>query len=239
MTNLDSIWKSKEITLPTEVCLVKAMVFPVDMYGCESWTIKTAERQRIDAFELWCWRTLWKVPLDSQEIQSVHPKGNQSWIFIGRTDAEAETPILWSPDAKNWLIWKDPDARKDWRQEEKGMTEGEMVGWHHQLSGHEFEQALGVGDGQGGLVCCSRWGRRVGHDWGTFKFYSLSRFQCLTIKRCQLQSPRHPLDPQSLFILSLKVFTNFYFPTPTPALGNHRSVSMTLTFFFFFQRFCV
>jgi len=87
-------------------------------------------------------------------------KGNHSWIFIGRTDAEAETPIFWSPDVKNWLIWKDPDAGKDWRQEEKGMTEGEMTGWHHRLNGHEFEQASGVGDGQGGLVCCSPWGHK-------------------------------------------------------------------------------
>ena len=99
-------------------------------------------------------------PLDCGEIQQVHSKGNQSWIFIGRIDVEAETPILWPPDGKNWLIWKDPDAGKDWRQEEKGMAEDEMVGWHHQLDGHEFEQALGVGDGQGGLVCCSPWGRK-------------------------------------------------------------------------------
>ena len=97
-------------------------------------------------------------PLDCKEIQPVYSKGNQSWIFIGRTDAEAETPILWPPDAKNWLIWEDPFAGKDWRQEEKGMTEDEMVGWHHQLDGHEFEQVLGVGDGQGGLACCSPWG---------------------------------------------------------------------------------
>ena len=95
---------------------------------------------------------------DCEEIQPVHPKGNHSWIFIGRTDAEAETPILWPPDVKNWLIRKDPDAGKDWSQEEKGRTEDEMVGWHHQLDGHEFEQALGIGDGQGGLVCCSPWG---------------------------------------------------------------------------------
>ena len=93
-----------------------------------------------------------------KEIQSVHPKGNQSWIFIRRIDVEAETPILWLPDAKNWFIRKDPDAGKDSRQEEKGMTEDEMVGWHHWLNGFEFEQALGVGDGQGGLVCCSPWG---------------------------------------------------------------------------------
>ena len=122
MTNLDSIWKSRDITLPTKVHLVKAMVFPVVMYGCESWTIKKAECQRIDVFELWCWGRL-ESPLNCKEIQPVHPKGNQSWIFIGRTDVEAETPILWPPDAKNWLIGKDPDAGKDWRQEEKGRTE--------------------------------------------------------------------------------------------------------------------
>ena len=95
--------------------------------------------------------------LDWKEIQPVQPKGNQSWIFIGRTDAEAETPILWPPDAKNWLIGKDPDSGKDWRQE-KGMTENKMVGWHHWVDGYEFEQALGVRDGQGNLACCSPWG---------------------------------------------------------------------------------
>ena len=99
-------------------------------------------------------------PLDCKEIQLVYPKGNQSWIFIGRTEAEAEAPILWPPDAKNWLTGKDLDAGKDWRQEEKGTTEDEMVGWHHWLNGHEFEQTPGVGDGQGGLVCCSPWGRK-------------------------------------------------------------------------------
>ena len=99
-------------------------------------------------------------PLDSKEIQPVHPKGKQSWIFIGRTDAEAETPILWPPNAKNWLTWKDPDAGKDWRQEEKGTTEDEMFGWHHQLNGHVFEQSLTVGDGQEGLECCSPWGHK-------------------------------------------------------------------------------
>ena len=93
--------------------------------------------------------------LDCKKIETVNPKGNESWIFIGRTDAEAEAPILWPPEVKNWLIGKDPDAGKDWRQKEKGMTEEEMVGWHHWLNGHEFEQALGVGDGQGSLACCS------------------------------------------------------------------------------------
>ena len=96
-------------------------------------------------------------PLDCKEIQPVHLKGNQSWIFIGKTDAEVETPIVWPSDAKNWLIGKDPDAGKDQRQEEKGMTEDEMVGEHHWLNGHEFEQAPGVGDGQGSLACCCSW----------------------------------------------------------------------------------
>ena len=130
MTNLDSIFKSRDITLPTKVRLVEAMFFPVVTYGCESWTIKKAERQRIDAFELWCWEDAW----ESLGLQrDVHPKGNQSWIFIGRTDAEAETPILWSLDVKNWLIGK------DWRREEKGTTEDEVARWHHRLDGHEFE----------------------------------------------------------------------------------------------------
>ena len=120
----------------------------------ESWALKN-----------WCFWTMvlektLESPLDCKEIQPVHPKGDQSWVFIGRTDVEAETPILWPPDVKSWLIWKDPDARKDQVQEEKGMTEDEMVGWHHWLNGHEFEQALGVGDGQGGLACCGSWGHK-------------------------------------------------------------------------------
>ena len=133
MTNLDSILKRRDITLPTEVCLVKAMVFPVVMYGCESWTVKKAECWRIYAFELWYWRRLLRVQL-------VHPKGNQSWVFIGRTDAEAETPILWPPNAKSWLIGKDPDAGRDWGQEEKGTTEDEMAGRHHQLDGMSLSE---------------------------------------------------------------------------------------------------
>ena len=117
------------------------------------------------ALNNWCFWTVvlektLESRLDSNEIKPVNPKGNQSWIFIGRMDAEAEAPIFWPPDVKNWLIGKVPDAREDWRQEEKGTTEDEMVGWHHWLNGHEFEQALGDGEGQGRLVCCSPWGRK-------------------------------------------------------------------------------
>ena len=127
--------KSRDITLPTKVLLVKATVFPVVMYRCESWK---AECWRIDAFELWCWRRLLRVPWAARRSNQSILKRNQSWVFIGRTDVEAETPILWPPDAKNWLIGKDPDAGKDWRWKEKGMSEDEMVGWHHQLDGYEF-----------------------------------------------------------------------------------------------------
>ena len=168
MINLDSILKSRDITLLTKVRLVKAMVFPVVMYGCE-----------LDYKESWMpknWR-FWTVVLEKtlesslgcKEIHSAHPKGDQSWVFIGRADVEAERPILWPPDAESWLIWKDPDAGKDWRQEEKGITEDKTVRWHHQLDGHEFEQALGVGDRQGSLACCmqSMGSQRVGHDWAT------------------------------------------------------------------------
>ena len=129
MTSLDSILKSRNI-LPIKAHLVKAMVFPVVMYGCESWTVKKAERWRID----------------------------RSWVFIGRTDAEAETSILWPPDVKSWHIGKDPDAGKDWRQEEKGTTEDEKVRWHLWLNGNELVQAPGVGNGQESLACCSPWG---------------------------------------------------------------------------------
>ena len=130
MINLDSILKRTDITLSTKVCLVKAMVFPVVTYECERWTIKKAECRRTDAFEQWCWRRLLRVPwtLDCKKIKPVNPKGNHSWIFIGRSNAEAEAPLLWPPDAKNWLTGKDLAVWKDWRQEEKGTIEDEMVG---------------------------------------------------------------------------------------------------------------
>ena len=131
------------------------------MYGCESWIVKKAEHQRTVVLE----KTI-ESPLDCREIQPVHPKGDQSWVFIGRTDVETETPILWPPHAKSWLIGKDSDAERDWRQEEKGTIEDEMAGWHYQLDGHEFEWTLGVGDGQGGLACCNSWGHKES-DWVT------------------------------------------------------------------------
>ena len=111
----------------------------------------------------WCFQTVvlkktLESPLDCKEIKPANPKGNQSWIFIGRTDVEANAPILWPADAKSWLTGKDPDTEKDWRREEKGTKEDKMIGWHHQLNGHEFEQALGDGEGQGSLMCCSPWG---------------------------------------------------------------------------------
>ena len=136
----------------------QAMVFPVVVYGCESWTVKKAELWRTEAFELWCWRRVLRVPWVARRSNQSILMENQSWIFIGRTSTEAETPILWPPDVKNLLIWKDPDAGKDWWWKEKGTTEDEMVGWHHRLNGHELEQAPGVGDGQGSLLCCSPWG---------------------------------------------------------------------------------
>ena len=156
MTKLESILKNRDITLPTKVHLIKASfssshAWIWELDHKESWVLKN-----------WCFwivvleKTLESL-LDRKEIQSVQPKGNESWIFIGRTNAEAETPILWPPDAKNWLTRKDPDAGKDWRWGEKGMTEHEMVVWHHRLN-ELFVQTLGVGDGQGALAFCSPWG---------------------------------------------------------------------------------
>ena len=135
MTNLYSILKCRDITLPTKVHLVKAMVFPVWMWELY---VKKAECQRIDAFETVVLEKTLESPLDCKEIKPVNPKGNQSWILIGKTDAEAEAPIFWPSDVKNWLIGKDPDAGKDWKQEEKGTIKDKMAGWHHKLNGHEF-----------------------------------------------------------------------------------------------------
>ena len=158
MTNLDSILKSRVITLSTKIRLVKAMVFPVVMYGCESWTIKKTECRRIDAFALWCWRrplrVLWTTRPSNQSILKEISPG----CSLERLMVETETPVVWPPDAKNWFIWKDPDAGKEWGREEEGTTEDEMVGWHHRLNGRGFGWTPEIGDGQGGLACCSPWG---------------------------------------------------------------------------------
>ena len=166
MTNTDSILKSRDITLPTKVFLGKAMIFPVVMYGCESWTIKKAEHQRIGAFKVWCWTRLLRVPWTARRsnqsiLKEISPEYSLERLMlklklqyfghlIGRTNSLEKTV-----------------AGKDWRREEKGLTEDEMVGCRHRLDEREFEQAMGVGDGQGGLVCCSPWGCRVRHDWAT------------------------------------------------------------------------
>ena len=172
MTNLDSILKNRDIILPTKVHLVKAMVFPVVVWELdykECWTLKNwcFFFFWIDAFELWCWRRLLRVPWIARRSKPVHPKGNQSWIFIGRTDVEADTPILWLPDGKSWLIWKDPDAGTDWRWEEKGTTG--WVGWMASLT-----QWTGVWVGSRNWWWTERPGmlqsmgsQRVGHDWAT------------------------------------------------------------------------
>ena len=162
MTNLDSTFKSRDTTLPTKVCLVKAMVFPVVMYGCESWTVKKAECGRIDAFELWCWRRLLRVPWTARRsnqsiLKEISPGCSLEGMML---KLKAKAPVLWPPHAKSWLIGKDCDAGRNWGQKEKGTTEDEMAGWHHWLDGHESEWTLGVGDGQGGLACCDSWGRK-------------------------------------------------------------------------------
>ena len=145
--------------MPAKVCLVRAMVFPVVIYECESWTIKKAEREELMLLNCGVGEDSWES-LGLQGDPTSHPKGDQSWVFTGGTDTEAETPILWLPDAKSWLIWKDPDAGKDWGQVEKEMTQDEMDGRHHQHNGHGFGWTPGVGDGQGGLACCGSWGRK-------------------------------------------------------------------------------
>ena len=163
----------------------------------ESWMLKN-----------WCFWTVvlektLESPLDSKEIKPVNSKGNQSWIFIGRTDAEA--PILWPPDAKNWLIGKDPDAGEDWRQEKKGTTEDEMVRWHHRLNGHRSEKALGTGDGQGDLACCSPWGCKEStrlSDWTELNWDSRHSF----LPKFPQGSLAHVEGPQPLMTVTSFVY---------------------------------
>ena len=180
MTNLDSILKSRDITLPKGPSsqgygFSCGHVWMWELDYKESWVLKN-----------WCFWTVvlektLESPLYCKEIQPVHPKSDQSWVFISRTDVEAETPILWPPHEKSWLILKDPDAGKDWRQEEKGTTEDEMIGWHHRLNGHGFRWTPGVGDGQGGLVCCSSWGRKESDmtEWLNWSELSTESIDCI------------------------------------------------------------
>ena len=160
MTNLDSIIKSRDITLPTKVCLVKAMVFLVVMYGCESWTVKKAEHRRIDAFELWCWRRLLRVPWTARRSNQSILKEINPGISLEGMLLKVKLQYFGHLMGRVWLTGKDSDAGRDWGQEEKRMTEDEMAGWHHRLDGHEFGWTLGVDDGQGGLASCDSWGRK-------------------------------------------------------------------------------
>ena len=161
------------------------MVFPVVMYGCESWTVKKAECRRIDAFELWCWRrllrVLWTARRSNQPVlKEISPGCSLEELVL-------KLKLQWPPDAKSWLIWIDPDAGKDWRQEEKGTTEDEMVGWHYQLNGHEFEQTPGDSEGQGSLVCCSPWGCKESDmtEWLNWTV-SLKNFRYVPSKVCNV-----------------------------------------------------
>ena len=184
-------------------------VFEWQAYGFSSGHIWMWE---LDCEESWALKNLcfWTVvlekalesPLDCKEIQPVHPKGNQSWISIGKTDTEAETPILWPPDVKNWFIWKDPDPGKDWRQE-KGMTEDETVGWHHQLNGHEFELTPRVANGQGGLACCRPWGHKESDTTERLNWTELIGSLFLPIL-CSLKPSLHPIilyRPEMMFMM--------------------------------------
>ena len=173
------------------------------MYGCESWTVKKAEHRRIDAFELWCWR---ESPLDCKEIQPVPSEGDQPWDFFGRNDAKAETPVLWPPHAKSWLIGKDSDAGRNWGQEEKGMTEDEMAGWHHRLNERGFGWTPGVGDGQGGLACCNSWGRKESDTTEKLNWTELMAQTVKNLPAMQETQKFHPWVRKILWRSNFKVY---------------------------------
>ena len=160
MTNLDSIFKSRDITLLTKVRLVKAMFFPVVMYGCESWTVKKAEEWRTDAFELWCWRRLLRVPWTARRSNQSILKEISPGFSLKGLILKLKLQYFGYLHAESWLIGRNSDAGRDWGQDEKGTTEDETAGWHHWLDAHEFEWTPGVGDGQEGLACCNSWGHK-------------------------------------------------------------------------------
>ena len=208
MPNLDSILKSRDITLPTKVHLVRAVVFPVVMYGCESWTIKKAEHWRIDAFELWRWRrllrVLWTARRSNQPtLKEISPEYSLEGLMMKRNSNTL------APDSNNWLVGKDPDAGKDWRQEEKGMTEDEMVGWHHLLDGHEFEHTPGVRDGQGSLACCSH---EVAKSRTRLSYWT--EMNCFTMLLWSL--PYINVSHNYMYLLPLERPSTSVTPTPTP-----------------------
>ena len=202
MTNLDSILKSSHYFAnkgPSSqgYGFSNSHVWIWELDYKESWALKN--------------RCFWTVvlekilesPLDCKEIQPVHPKGGQSWVYIGRTDVEAETPILWPPDAKNWLIWKDPDAGKDWSQEEKRTTEDEMVGWHHWLNGHGFGGTPGVGDGQGGLPSCGPWDHKEPDTTGQLNWTELNWYSPWGGKQLDMTVPLTFTFTTALFTLKV------------------------------------
>ena len=182
MTNLDSIFKSRDITLPTKVCLVKAMIFPVVTYGCESWTVKKAECLRIDVFELWYSRRLLRVPWPARRsnqsiLKEISPRRSLEGLMLKLKLQYFGHLML----RVSWLIGKDSDAGRDWRQEEKGTTEDEMAGWHHQLDGHKFEWTPGVGDGQGGLACCNSLGCKESDTTERLDWTELNWTECVSV----------------------------------------------------------
>ena len=168
-----------------------------------------------DLLQMYMYLLFWTVvlektlesPLDCKEIQPIHPNGGQSWVFIGRTDIKAETPILWPPDAKSWLILKDPDAGKDWGQEEKGMTEDEMAGWHHRLDGHGFGWTPGVGDGQGGLACCGSWGHKELDTTKRLNWTEFTSFSCLHFLICKVEGRTLPASVKIKWVNALRSVT--------------------------------
>ena len=189
MTKLDSILKSREITLPTKVRLVKAMVFPVVMYGCESWTTKKAEHWRTDAFELWCWRRLLRVPWTASRsnqsiLKEISPECSMEGVML-KLQLQYFGYVMWSANSfeKTLMLGKEAGGRRRWRQKEKGTTEDEMVRWHHRLNGHGFGWTPGVGDGQGGLACCDSWGHKESDaterlNWTDLSFWGLHSQLC-------------------------------------------------------------